>query len=102
MDQTAWSVSSRDQLISQMDEFLKMNPNFHTEILDMSVDIDSTSTAKVWIRRTDTGLVQGPNKETLMQLSWVLRDEEWLCEGYQGVRSFPFYGGNDVPGGGGI
>jgi hypothetical protein len=59
IDQTPWSVSSRDEIISEMYEFLKMNPDFHTEILDMSVDIDSTSTAKVWVRRTDTGLAHG-------------------------------------------
>jgi hypothetical protein len=102
MDQTPWFVGSRDEIISQIDEFLKMNPNYHTEILDMSVDIDSASTAKVWVRRTDKGLADGPNRETLMQFAWVFRDEEWLCEGYQGVRSFPFYGGDDAPDGGGL
>lgn len=102
MDQTPLSATNRDEVVLLMDEFLKANPDFHTEILDMSVDIDSTSTAKVWMRRTDTGLAEGPNRETLMQLSWVLRDGEWLCDGYQGVRSFPFFGGDDAPSGGGI
>jgi hypothetical protein len=37
-------------------EYLKANPNYRTEILDMSVHIESTSTAKVWVRRTVTGL----------------------------------------------
>ena len=103
MDQTPWSIGSRDEIIAQMAEFLKANPDFHTEVLDMSVDIESPSTAKVWMRRTDKGLAEGPNRETLMQFAWVCRGEEgWFCEGYQGVRSFPFFGGEDVVEGGGL
>lgn len=102
MDQTPWFIGSRDEIISQMEEFLKTNPDFHTEILDMSVDLDSTTTAKVWVRRTDEGLAEGPKRETLMQLAWVYRDGEWLCDGYQGVRSFPFFGGDDAAARGGV
>lgn len=116
MDQTDWALASRDEVVAQIEEWLEKNPNFHTEIVDISVNtIAETNTAYVWIRRTDTGLAQGPNRETLMQLTWALRDGEWVCEGYQvcivafhrrlltipttfkGVRSFPFYGGIDEP-----
>jgi hypothetical protein len=98
MDQTPLSVTSRDEIIAEIEGFLQANPKFYTKIVDMSADIEpNNSCAKVWIRRTDTGLEDGRALETLMQFSWTLRDGEWLCEGYQGVRSFPFYGGSDEP-----
>jgi hypothetical protein len=98
MDQTPWSVTSRDEIVAEIEAFLQANPKFHTKIMDMSADVDPNNTsAKIWIRRTDTGLEDGRALETLMQFTWTLRDGEWLCEGYQGVRSFPFYVGSDGP-----
>jgi hypothetical protein len=98
MDQSTWSLTSRDEVIAHIEEFLKMNPDFFTEILDISVDIEPDSqAAHVWIRRTDSGLADGPTRETLMQLAWRLADGEWVCVGYQGVRSFPLFGGLDSP-----
>lgn len=96
MDQSDWRATSRDEIIALMEDFVTANPDFYSEILDISVDVDpSCQAAKVWIRRTDAGLAEGPTRETLMQLAWQLKDGEWVCVGYQGVRSFPFYGGLD-------
>lgn len=98
MDQSDWNLTSRDEVIAYIEEFLKVNPKFHTEILDISVDVEPDSdAAKVWIRRTDNGLADGPTRETLMQLAWRFTDDEWVCVGYQGVRSFPLFGGVDSP-----
>ena len=98
MDQNTWNLTSRDEVIAHIEDFLKMNPDFFTQILDISVAIEPDSdAAKVWIRRTDSGLADGPTRETLMELAWRLMDGEWVCVGYQGVRSFPLYGGLDSP-----
>ena len=94
MDQTPWRVSNREAIITQMNDFLAANPEFHTEILDLTVDVDEKrGRASVWIRRTDTGLSEGWKKETIMEFGWVEKDGRWWCGGYKGVRSFPFYGG---------
>lgn len=94
MDDDSWTVDTREAIISQIEQFFTENPDFHTEILDMSVELDDAcSEASVWIRRTDVGLAEGPRRETVMQFLWVRKGLEWFCSGYQGVRSFPFYGG---------
>ena len=103
MDATpSWSIVDRDDIVLRMVEYLKRNPSYHTEIQDISVHIESPSRAKVWIRRTVTGLAEGHDRETLAQLAWVLKYGRWLLEGYQGMRGFSFYGGDHMPGLGGI
>ncbi len=97
-----WSSVGRDEVSVDMMEYLRMNPNYHTEILDMSVHIESKGTAKVWLRRVITGLAEGPNRETLGQLTWVLQDGQWLLDSYQGMRGFSIFGGDDTEVGGGL
>lgn len=69
----------------------------------MSVDVDDKrGTASVWMLRTDMDLAEGPRRETVMELAWVRKGDDWFCSGYQGVRRFPFYASNDALGGGGL
>lgn len=85
-------ATSRAELIETIEGFLDSNPNFHSDILDTSAEVDEhLGIGKVSILRTDTGLAEGPNRETFMELSWIRNGNEWFCNGYQGLRSFPYY-----------
>ena len=79
MDDTSWTAKTRGHIKNQMEQFLIENPNFHTEITDISIDgDDKDGVASAWIVRTDTGLVEGPDRETIMELSWMRRGSEWF------------------------
>lgn len=86
------TASDRETLIELMEGFSRENPNFYSDILDMNVEVDEKQgIGRVSMIRTDTGLAEGPDKETFMELSWIKQGSEWLCNGYQGLRHFPYY-----------
>lgn len=101
MDDNPWSVNNREAINNYMEDFLTEHPDFYTEILDMSVELDEKrGTASVWVLRSDINLTDKPRSETYMELAWVRKGEDWYCCGYQGVKSFPFYASDDHGGGG--
>ena len=86
------STSSQEELIEKMRRVMDSFPDYHTEVLDVSAEVnETTGSAKAWMLRTCNGFPDGLRRETVCQLTWERRNGDWYCSSYRGIRSFPWW-----------
>jgi hypothetical protein len=94
-------ATSRTDTLDFMSRFLKENPEYRTEVQDISVDVnEATGTASVWILRTCDGLADFMRRENVCHLTWQWEEGDWYCIEYEAIRYFPFFTIEALQGGG--